>query len=153
MKCEKPSNHWPFLTLINAMKVWVIMPKRRERGWIIFQDSSIVEHIRYSDAIIILDAQQLGPSTPFLESIILKKPIIFITVDDEILPFDCATDGSCIYLRSKDDLEKPLFRLLNDEETIAQLIKYGQLHLSKFLSNPGSASKKLANALISLNSN
>ena len=27
--------------LINAMEVWVIMPKRRERGWIIFQDSPI----------------------------------------------------------------------------------------------------------------
>jgi hypothetical protein len=119
----------------------------------IFQDSSIVKHIRYSDAIIILDAQQLGPSTPFLESLILKKPIMFITVDDEIYPYDCATDGSCIYLRSKDDLEKPLFRLLNDKETIVKLIEYGQLHLSHFLSNPGSASKKLANALISLNSN
>ena len=78
---------------------------------------------------------------------------MFITVDDEIYPYDCATDGSCIYLRSKDDLEKPLFRLLNDKETIVKLIEYGQLHLSHFLSNPGSASKKLANALISLNSN
>ena len=118
----------------------------------IFQNSSITDHINNSDVIIILDAQQLGPSTPFLESLILKKPIAFITIDDEILPFECATDGSCIYLRSRDDLEKPFFKLLNDKDTINQLIKHGQLHLSKFLSNPGVASKKLANALIALNS-
>lgn len=119
----------------------------------IYQISSIIEHINTSDAIIILDAQLVGPSTPFLESLILKKPIMFITVDDEIIPFDCATDGSCIFLRSKDDLKKPLLKLLYDKDSIEQLIKHGQSHLSKFLSNPGHASEKLAKTLISLNSN
>jgi len=90
---------------------------------------------------------ELMPSTVLLEGLILKKPIINITMLDKFLEFQYVQDNAVLSISDQSDLIKPINDLLYDKEFSEKLIHNGQTHVEKFLANPGNASKSLADLL------
>jgi hypothetical protein len=93
---------------------------------------------------------ELMPSTVLLEGLILKKPVINITMVDKFLEFQYVKDNAVLLVSDQSDLIKPINDLLYDKELSKKLIHNGQTYVEKFLVNPGNASKSLADTLNSL---
>ena len=112
----------------------------------IYQIGSINKIIGSCDVMINIHVE-LMPSTVLLEGLILKKPIINITMVDKFLEFQYVKDNAVLSISDQSDLVKPINDLLYDKEFSEKLIKNGQNHVRKFLANPGNASKSLADVL------
>ena len=112
----------------------------------IYQIGSINKIIESCDVMINIHVE-LMPSTVLLEGLILKKPIINITMVDKFLEFQYVKDNAVLSISDQSDLVKPINDLLYDKEFSEKLIKNGQNHVRKFLANPGNASKSLADVL------
>ena len=113
---------------------------------LIYQTGSIKKIIESCDVMINIHVE-LMPSTVLLEGLILKKPIINMTMVDEFLEFQYVKDNAVLSISDQSDLVKPINDLLYDKEFSEKLIKNGQNHVRKFLANPGNASKSLADVL------
>ena len=107
---------------------------------------SINKIIESCDVMINIHVE-LMPSTVLLEGLILKKPIINISMVDKFLKFQYVKDNAVLSISDQSDLVKPINDLLYDKEFSEKLIKNGQNHVRKFLANPGNASKSLADVL------
>ena len=112
----------------------------------IHQVGSIKKIIGLCDVMINIHVE-LMPSTVLLEGLILKKPIINITMLDKFLEFQYIKDNAVLTISDQSDLLKPINDLLYDKELSKKLIHNGQNHVGKFLANPGNASKSLADVL------
>ena len=112
----------------------------------IYQIGSIKKIIGLCDVMINIYVE-LMPSTVLLEGLILKKPIINITMLDKFLEFQYVQDNAVLSISDQSDLIKPINDLLYDKEFSEKLIHNGQTHVEKFLANPGNASKSLADLL------
>ena len=112
----------------------------------IHQVGSIKKIIELCDVMINIHIE-LMPSTVLLEGLILKKPIINITMLDNFLEFQYIKDNAVLSISDQSDLIKPINDLLYDKELSKKLIHNGQNHVGKFLANPGNASKSLADVL------
>ena len=112
----------------------------------IYQIDSIKKIIGLCDVMINIYVE-LMPSTVLLEGLILKKPIINITMLDKFLEFQYIKDNAVLTISDQSDLLKPINDLLYDKELSKKLIHNGQNHVGKFLANPGNASKSLADVL------
>ena len=115
----------------------------------IYQIEPIKKIIGLCDVMINIHIE-LMPSTVLLEGLILKKPIINITMLDKFLEFQYVKDNAVLSISDQSDFMKPINDLLYDKELSRKLIDNGQNHVRKFLANPGNASKSLADALNSL---
>lgn len=113
---------------------------------LIYQTGSIKKIIESCDVMINIHVE-LMPSTVLLEGLILKKPIINMTMVDEFLEFQYVKDNAVLSISDQSDLVKPINDLLYDKEFSEKLIKNGQNYVRKFLANPGNASKSLADVL------
>jgi len=113
---------------------------------LIIQTGSIKKIISSCSLMINIHVE-LMPSTVLLEGLILKKPIINITMVDKFLEFQYVKDNAVLSISDQSDLVKPINDLLYDKEFSEKLIKNGQNHVRKFLANPGNASKSLADVL------
>ena len=112
----------------------------------IHQVGSIKKIIELCDVMINIHIE-LMPSTVLLEGLILKKPIINVTMLDKFLEFQYVKDNAVLSISDQSDLIKPINDLLYDKEFSEKLIHNGQTHVEKFLANPGNASKSLADLL------
>ena len=112
----------------------------------IHQVGSIKKIIELCDVMINIHIE-LMPSTVLLEGLILKKPIINITMLDKFLEFQYVKDNAVLSISDQSDFMKPINDLLYDKELSRKLIDNGQNHVRKFLANPGNASKSLADVL------
>ena len=112
----------------------------------IYQVGSIKKIIESSDVMINIHVE-LMPSTVLLEGLILKKPIINITMLDKFLEFQYVKDNAVLSISDQSDLIKPINDLLHDKELSKKLIHNGQTHVEKFLANSSNASKYLAEIL------
>ena len=112
----------------------------------IYQVGSIKKIIESSDVMINIHVE-LMPSTVLLEGLILKKPIINITMLDKFLEFQYIKDNAVLSISDQSDLIKPINDLLHDKELSKKLIHNGQTHVEKFLANSSNASKYLADIL------
>ena len=90
---------------------------------------------------------ELFPSTVLLEGLILKKPIMNISLYDRTYEFEFEKDKSVLSIKDSDDLEKNIKKLLFDKELQSRLIQNGTKHVNRYLSNPGYASEELARSL------
>ena len=115
----------------------------------VYQVGSIKKIIESSDVMINIHVE-LMPSTVLLEGLILKKPVINITMVDKFLEFQYVKDNAVLLVSDQSDLIKPINDLLYDKELSKKLIHNGQTYVEKFLVNPGNASKSLADTLNSL---
>ena len=115
----------------------------------VYQIEPIKKIIELCDVMINLHVE-LMPSTVLLEGLILKKPIINITMIDKSLEFQYVKDNAALSISDQSDLVKPINDLLYNKELSEKLIQNGQNHVRKFLANTGNASKSLADVLNSL---
>jgi len=108
--------------------------------------SPIIDEIQTCDILINI-FPELFPSTVLLEGLILKKPIMNISLYSRSYTFEFENDKSVLSINDTDDLEKNIKKIIFDEEFQLTLIENGTKHLNRYLSNPGDASKELARIL------
>ena len=117
----------------------------------IFHTTSILDQLKTADAVIHIEPHGLGLSTAILESLIMNIPTMNIVIKNDIFQFDCVREKAILSHLDSDDIEKPIFELLFNENVRNDLIKNTKNHLSNCLANPGIASKKFAEMLSSSN--
>ena len=110
------------------------------------QSTPIINEIQSCDVLINI-FPELFPSTVLLEGLILKKPIMNISLYDRTYEFEFEKDKSVLSIKDSDDLEKNIKKLLFDKELQSRLIQNGTKHVNRYLSNPGNASEELARIL------
>ena len=125
--------------------------KQNDKTIPIFHTTPILEQLKTADAVIHIEPHGIGLSTAILESLIMNIPTMNIVIKNEIFQFDCIREKAILSHLDSDDVEKPIFELLFNENVKNDLIKNTKSHLSNYLANPGIASKKFAEFLNSLN--
>ena len=125
--------------------------KQNDKTIPIFHTTPILEQLKTADAVIHIEPHGIGLSTAILESLIMNIPTMNIVIKNEIFQFDCIREKAILSHLDSDDVEKPIFELLFNENVKNDLIKNTKSHLSNYLANPGIASKKFAEILNSLN--
>ena len=125
--------------------------KQNDKTIPIFHTTPILEQLKTADAVIHIEPHGIGLSTAILESLIMNIPTMNIVIKNEIFQFDCIREKAILSHLDSDDVEKPIFELLFNENVKNDLIKNTKSHLSNYLANPGIASKKFAEILRSLN--
>jgi hypothetical protein len=123
--------------------------KKLDPNITILHSTPILDLINQCD-IMINVSEFYSPSTSILESIILEKPVIYVSLFENELPFDFIKQGAVLSLSSDDDLEDPLKMILFDDLFRTELIKNSQKFLKFYLSNFGNASSELAKTIHSL---
>ena len=93
---------------------------------------------------------EVMPSTVLLEGMILKKPIMNISMVDESYNFEYLKDNAVLNISDKSNLEKNLQTFLTNSSLQEQLVSAATNHVEKFLTNPGTASKIFANMINSI---
>ncbi len=113
----------------------------------ILQLESVLEVISSCDLILNINTE-LFPSTVIYEGLIMKKPVINLTMMDEKYDFEFMKDNAVLSISDTDDLEASLTKILFDENFSSQLIKNGQQHLQRYFTNHFTASENLASILL-----
>jgi hypothetical protein len=113
----------------------------------IFSTESIVELIDRSDMMININPEENQPSTVILEALIMKKPVINISLDESNSEFDYDGVSPVISLSYKTDIMKYVIKLFNDSKFYEELNKKITTSLNNYLSNHKNASKQLADYL------
>ncbi len=113
----------------------------------ILQLESVLEVISSCDLMLNINTE-LFPSTVLYEGLILKKPVINLTMMDEKYDFEFIKDNAVLSISDTDDLETSIRKILFDENFSSQLIKNSQQHLQRYFSNHFNASENLANILL-----
>ena len=110
------------------------------------QSTPIIDEIQSCDLLINI-FPEIFPSTVLLEGLILKKPVMNISLYDRSYNFEFEKDESVLSIRDTDDLETNLKKILFDNKFKSTLIQNGTKHVNRYLSNPGYASEELARVL------
>ena len=97
--------------------------------------------------MININPEENQPSTVMLESLIMKKPVINISLDDNYSDSKFDEESSIISLSYSSDIMKYVNALFFDSEFKDRLELKIQNSLKKFLSNHKNASKEFANHL------
>jgi len=84
-----------------------------------------------------------------LESVILNKPTISLQTDKWAEDGEIVKGGAILSISKIEDIERGIHQILGNEEFKTKLLKNSQEFAQKYLANPGSASKVLANFLAS----
>ena len=113
---------------------------------IINQFSNILDDIQ-SSSIIINIFTELFPSTALLEGLLLKKPILNLCLHDYDYEFEFEKDKAVLSVKYNDNLKINIEKILFDKNFQSLLINNGTQHTKRYLSNPGTASQKLASIL------
>jgi len=113
----------------------------------IFSTESIIELIDGSDMMININPEENQPSTVILEALIMKKPVINISLDDSNSEFDYDEESPIISLSYKADIMKYVIRLFDDLEFYEKLNNKITKSLNYYLSNHKNASKQLVDYL------
>lgn len=117
----------------------------------IFHTTPILQQLKTVDAVIHIEPHGVGLSTAILESLIMEIPTMNIVIKNKIFQFDCVKENAILSYSDLDDVEKPIYELLFNENVRNNLIKNSKNHISNYLTNPGIASEKFAKILNSLN--
>jgi len=113
----------------------------------VFSTKSVIDLIDECDVMININPEENQPSTVILEGLIMKKPVINISLDDSNSEFDYDGKFPIISLSYKADIMKYVNKLFDNLEFMENLkIKIGE-YLQDYLLNQKNASKKLAEHL------
>ena len=115
------------------------------------QTGSISNLLERCNLMINLSPDNYDASTTILEAMIMKKPIIDVSLVKERYDFEFLKDEAIYALDSSSDIENAILELQTDSSKRDELIKRSQVHLEKYLVNHGNASKKLAQELSGIN--
>jgi len=97
--------------------------------------------------MININPEENQPSTVILEALIMKKPVINISLDESNSEFDYDGVSPVISLSYKTDIMKYVIKLFNDSKFYEELNKKITTSLNNYLSNHKNASKQLADYL------
>ena len=111
----------------------------------IHQTTPIQDLIQISNFVISISTEGYDPSTIMFESMILKKPVVNIILDDKIFQFDFIKQKAVIALDSSENFEYYFKKLLSDEQFYNSIVKNSQMFVDQYLSNKGNASYNLVN--------
>ena len=107
----------------------------------------ISELIQESDLIITITPEGWSPSTIILESMILKKPVMNIVLDEKMYEFEYIKKNAVIAIPHTADLQNEIKEILFNQELRKNLVENSKMFVKDFLKNPGSASKELADVI------
>jgi len=117
---------------------------------LISNTKSINELIYNSKLVLIISPDGFDPSTVILESIILKKPVINLVLDNKFYDFSYERQNAVISISNENNLYEEIQKILNDSSFRNKIIENGKIFLNDYLSNHKNASKSLANELLKL---
>lgn len=120
-----------------------------DQNIIVKQFSSIIDDIHECDIMINVFTEIYG-STVMLEGLIMKKPILNISLDTRSYKFEFEKDNAVLGISYDNDIDVNIKKIIQDENLRTTLIQNGTKHVSKYLTNPGNASENLARILSSL---
>lgn len=109
----------------------------------IHQTTPIKNLIQISTFIINISPEGYDPSTIMMESMLLKKPVVHIILDDHIIQFDFVKQNALISLNSSDDFDYYFKKLLSDNNFYNNIVNNSQIYLNQYLANIGNASSNL----------
>ena len=112
--------------------------------------TSVTKLIESSDAVITITPEGWAPSTIILESMILKKPIMNIILDNHFYDFPYIKEKAVLIVSPESNLDENISKLLINKEFREKLIKNGENFVMSILHKPGYASECLVNEINSL---
>ena len=112
--------------------------------------TSVIDLIESSDSIITITPEGWGPSTIILESLILKKPIMNIVLDNHLYDFPYVAEKSVLIASEKSDFEECIGKLVFDDDFRNELIENAQKFIKSYLNEPGNSSESLVKNIISI---
>jgi len=115
----------------------------------VFQSTPILNLLRRCFLTINLSPDSYDASTTILESMILKKPVIDVSLCKKIYDFEFLKDEAIYVLNTSADIEKVITEFASNKKLQEEWIRKSQIHLKKYLSEHGNASKILAKKLVS----
>ena len=110
----------------------------------------IHELINNSKLVLVISPDGFDPSTVILESIILKRPVINLVLDNKFYDFSYEKHNAVISLSSVNNLNEEIQRILNNSTFRNEIIENGKNFLNDYLNNHKNAAKSLANELLKL---
>ena len=117
----------------------------------LFQNTKSINELIYnSKLVLIISPDGFDPSTVILESIILKKPVINLVLDNKFYDFSYERQNAVISISNENNLYEEIQKILNDSSFRNKIIENGKIFLNDYLSNHKNASKSLANELLKL---
>ena len=120
---------------------------------LISNTKSIHELINNSKLVLVISPDGFDPSTVILESIILKRPVINLVLDNKFYDFSYEKHNAVISLSHENNLNEEIQRILNDSSFRNEIIENGRAFLEDYLNNHKNAAKSLANELLKLQNN
>tara|TARA_B100001540_G_scaffold172236_1_gene152044 strand:- start:1983 stop:3887 length:1905 start_codon:yes stop_codon:yes gene_type:complete len=117
---------------------------------LISNTKSIHELIYDSKLVLVISPDGFDPSTVILESIILKRPVINLVLDDKFYDFSYEKHNAVMSISPENNLEEEIQKILNDSTFRNEIIENGKNFLNDYLSNHKNAAKSLANELLKL---
>jgi hypothetical protein len=117
---------------------------------VIFHTKPIDVLIRKSDLVLVISPDGFDPSTVILESIILKKLVINLVLDEKFYDFSYERHKAVLSITEKNDLQKIIMNLYNDSQFKNSILSNGEKFLQDYLSNHGIASETFAKELLKL---
>ena len=127
-----------------------IFVKEIDPSIVIFHTKPIDVLIRESDLVLVISPEGFDPSTVILESIILKKPVINLILDEKLYDFSYERHKAVLSITEKNDLQKIIMNLYDDSQYKNSLLLNGEKFLQDYLSNHGTASEIFAKELLKL---
>ena len=115
----------------------------------IFQTTPILDLINDSDAMINV-SEFYSPSTAIMESMILNRPVVYVSLYEKEIPYDFIKKNAVLSIHADADLSKSIYDILYNENKREEIINNAQSFLNDYLSNPGTSSKNFSKVLSSL---
>lgn len=110
----------------------------------VYSTKSIKKLISECDLMINITPEDNQPSTVLLEGLILKKPVIDISLDVRKNDFEYDKNLPIIFLSYKSDIIYYIKKIFYDNDFLHELNLQIDSHLKQYLSNHKNASKELA---------
>jgi len=110
----------------------------------VYQIRSSKNVIQSSDLTININPYSFDPSTIMLESMILNKPTMLISLDEQFTNIEYDDNNPIVGLSYRANIEKYIKKILYDDKFQQILLGKNKFYLKKFLANHGNASQKIA---------
>ncbi len=110
----------------------------------IYQSKPIQELIKISDLVVNISPEGYDPSTIMMETMLLRKPIMNIILDEKIFDFEFQKQNAIIALRSSEDFKPYFKKILYEPIFQKEILKNEQIFINNYLTNLGNASSFLA---------
>ena len=109
----------------------------------IHQSTPIENLIQKSIFVVNISPDGYDPSTIIMESMLLKKPVVNINLDDDMIQFDFVKQNALINLNSSENFDYYFKKLLSDDNFYKNIVNNSQVFLNHYLANRGNASSNL----------